>query len=153
MTAPNSWREAYSEFTEYIAGNPKIKIGRSVIAIPADVRPEFYRLFDTVRVAFLKERFPALLDEAEPLSKNYKEVRGEVAKLLGLADISVPASLNWFLQEPTNGLIRVFFNPLFDLLKGKIDAAIFEQVASRSIESSFKGFYRRGMRSGLPSPW
>ncbi len=150
---PNSWREAYSEFTGYVTGNPKIKIGRSVIAIPADVRPEFYQLFDTVRETFLKEGFLTLVNEAEALSKGYKEVRDEVAKLLRLDDISWSASLNWFLQEPTNGLIRVFFNPLFDLLKGKIDAAIFEQVASRSIESSFKGFYRRGMRSGLPSPW
>jgi len=115
----NSWQKAYSGLKEYIAGNPKIEIGKNVIAIPGDVRPEFYRVFDTVRVAFLKEKFQTLLDEAIPLSKNYAEVGQEVTKSLGLADIKVSASLNWFLNDPVNGLIRLLFDPLFNLLKGK----------------------------------
>jgi hypothetical protein len=140
----NSWQKAYSGLKEYIAGNPIIEIGKNVIAIPGDVRPEFYRIFDTVRVTFLKEKFQTLLDEAVPLSKNYTEVGQEVTKSLGLADIKVSASLNWFLNDPVNGLIRLLFDPLFDLLKGKIDADTFEHVASINIENSFSKLFRSG---------
>lgn len=140
----NSWQKAYSGLKDYITGNPKIEIGKNVIAIPGDVRPEFYRLFDTVRVAFLKEKFQTLLDEAVPLSKNYTEVGQEVTKSLGLADIKVSASLNWFLNDPVNGLIRLLFDPLFDLIKGKIDADTFEHVASINIENSFSKLFRSG---------
>jgi len=129
---------------EYVSGNPKIEIGKNIIAIPGDVRPEFYRLFDTVRLAFLKGKFPTLLDEAGHLSKSYTEVEEEVVKLLGLAGISVSASLNRFLYDPTNGLVRVLFDPLFNLLKGEIDAETFEQVALRNIESSFGDLYQSG---------
>lgn len=42
------------------------------------------------------------------------------------------------------GLIRGLFDPLFDLLKGKIDAEAFEQYASRDIEATFGDLYRLG---------
>ena len=140
----NTWQKAYSELKEYIAGNPKVEIGKDVIAIPGNVRPEFYRLFDTVREAFLKNKFQTLLDEAAPLSKNYAEVSQEVTKSLGLTEIKVSASLNWFLNSPVNGLIRSLFNPLFDLLKGKIDADTFEHEASINIENSFSKLFKSG---------
>jgi len=140
----NSWQKAYTELGNFVAGNPRIEIGRSVIVIPGDVRPEFYRLFGTVRVAFLEEKFPALLDEAKTLSRSYTTVEEEAIKLLGLADVETSARLNWFLRDPVNGLIRGLFDLLFDLLKGKIDAETFEQGASRNIESSFKDLYRSG---------
>jgi hypothetical protein len=141
---PNSWEEAYSELAMYLSSNPQAKISRSVIKIPEEVRPEFYRLFNAVRAALIKEKFPAILDQAETLSKSYKEVRDEVARLLRLADTEIPDSLNWFLEEPTSGLARVYYHQLFDLLKKKIDTTIFEQVASKSIETSFRDFYRSG---------
>jgi len=140
----NSWQKAYSELKEYIAGNPKIEIGKNVIAIPGDIRPGFYQIFDTVRVDFLKEKFPNLLDEAEPLSKGYVEVEDGVTKLLGLDDISISASLSWFLHDPTNGLMRTLFNLLFDLIKDKIDTETFEKEASTIIERAFRDFYRKG---------
>jgi len=140
----NSWQKAYSGLKDYIAGNPKIEIGKTVIAIPGDVRPEFYRVFDTVRVAFLKEKFQTLLDEAIPLSKNYAEIGQEVTKSLRLADIKVSASLSWFLNNPVNGLIRSLFDPLFDLIKSKIDTDTFEHVALTNIENSFSKLFRSG---------
>jgi hypothetical protein len=145
-----SWRKAYSELKEYIARNPKIAIGQSIVAIPRDVRPEFYRLFDTVRTAFLKEKFQTLLDEAIPLSKDYAEVGQEVTKSLGLSDIKVSAkvsaSLNWFLNDPVNGLNRSFFDPLFNLLKGRLDINSFEQEASICIENSFSRLFQSGYK-------
>lgn len=140
----DGWQEAYSSLTSYVTGNPQIDIDKNGISIPSDVRSEFYRLFDTVRVAFLKEKTPALLDEAVSMSNSYKEVRDEIASLLGLSEVSVAPGLNWFLQDPANGLARELFHPLFDLLKGKIDTTIFERLVSRNIENSFKGSYQSG---------
>ena len=54
VTMSNGWHKAYSELKEYVAQNPKIKISQKIVVLPGDVRPEFYQLFDKVRVAFLK---------------------------------------------------------------------------------------------------
>lgn len=140
----NGWREAYNRLTEYVAGNPKIEIGASVVSIPEDVRPEFYRLFNALRKAFMEEKFPALLSEGQALSNSYIKVEEEVTKALGVESISTPSSLHWFLRDPVDGLVRELFDPLFDLLKGKVDIQTFEERASRNIEASFGPLYRSG---------
>ena len=52
-----NWQKEYSELKEYVSNNPRIKISRDVIAIPGDVRPEFYQLFNKTREVFLKEKY------------------------------------------------------------------------------------------------
>ncbi len=140
----DNWRKAYSELKEYIAKNPQIEISMKVIAIPEDVRHEFYRLFDAARLAFLKEKGQTLLDEAAPLSSNYTRAAQEVTKSLGLSEIKVEAGLNWFLSDPENGLVRQLADPLFNLLKGKIDINTFEGDTAESIESSFRQLFQSG---------
>lgn len=141
---PNSWQIAYEELQGFIAEKPEVGIGESVISIPGDVRPEFYRLFGTVRSAFVEEKFPRLLNEAGTLSENYTKSEQEVTEFLGLDDVSMAAGLHRFLHNPRDGLIRGLFDPLFDLLKGKINAETFEQGVSRNIEASFRDSYRLG---------
>lgn len=140
----DNWKKEYSELKEYVANNPRIKISRNVIAIPGDVRPEFYRLFNKTREAFLKEKYQTLLDEAIPLSSNYTQAALEVTKSLGLYEIKLPDKLNWFLNDPVNGLIRSIYNSLFDLLKGGIDMDTFEREASESIKISFRQLLKSG---------
>ena len=141
---PSGWQARYAELKEYIAGKPEIKISSKVIAIPGDFRPEFYRLFDTVRVAFLRDNFPVQLSEAEALSKSFAQTEEEMANLLGVVDISLITSLSWFLRDPTNGLMRGLFDPLFNLLKGKMDVDIFELAAASNIKKSFTQLYHSG---------
>ena len=140
----DNWQKAYSELKEYTARNPQIEISMKVIAIRGDVRPEFYRLFDMARVAFLKENHQTLLDEAASLSSNYAQAAQEATRSLGLSEIKPPTSLNWFLADPVNGLIRSLSAPLFNLLKGKIDVDTFEHEATASIESSFRQLFQSG---------
>jgi len=140
----DNWQKEYSELKEYVANNPQIKISRNVIATPGDVRPEFYRLFDMVRVAFLKEKYQTLIDESIPLSSNYARAAQDIKKSLGLYEIKLPNKLNWFLNDPVNGLIRSIYNSLFDLLKGEIDMNTFEQEASESIKISFRQLLKSG---------
>jgi hypothetical protein len=130
---PNNWREAYSELTDYIARNPVIEISECIIALPGDVRPEFYRLFDTVRTRFIQENFPASLENSYALAKGYAEISQCVKDTLKLEAINPRPGIKWFLQDPLNGLIRILFDPLFDLLKGKTDQNTFEEVLCRQI--------------------
>lgn len=138
------WYQAYAELNHFITGNREIKIDSHVVAIPQQMRPEFYRLFDGVRTAFIEEEFPRLLYESTCLSESYTKVKEEVIDLLRLDDVSMAPGLHRFLRDPKNQLIRGLFDPLFDLLKGKTEVVAFGQEASRSIEESFKGLYQSG---------
>lgn len=145
----NGWHQAYTELTDFIAEQPEVEIGASVIRIPNSVRPEFYRLFDTVRVAFMEEKLSDLFNEAATLSENYTKAEQEVTELLGLDDVLIATGLRRFLRNPRDGLIKGLFDPLFDLLKGKINAETFEQGVSRNIEAPFRDSYRSGYKKWL----
>jgi len=103
-----------------------------------------------VRVAFIEEEFPDLLNEARTLSQNYTTVEGEIIRRLGLTRVSKPVGLDSYLRDPVDWMTRVLFDPLFDLLKGKIDVEAFEQVASSTIERPFyRDLYRLGYQNWL----
>ena len=55
-----NWYQNFDELKDYIKGHPSIEISASVMVMLDDVRPEFYRLFDRVRAAFVKEKYPTL---------------------------------------------------------------------------------------------
>ena len=50
---PNTWQEAYSKLTDFIAEHPEVEIEATRRRLPDNVRPEFYRLFSAVRTAFI----------------------------------------------------------------------------------------------------
>ncbi len=140
----DGWRSAYAELKAFAESNPKIRISPSVVRIPEDIRPEFYRLFDTVRSSFLEDNIPALLADARPLSESYIKLEQEVVNLMRLAGISIPASLDRFLHNPTTGLRRGLFDPLFSLLAGGIKTEAFSSTAEEIVERSFKALYSLG---------
>jgi hypothetical protein len=140
----NSWRSKYRELTDFIGKQPEIEIETSSVKIPVDTRQEFYRLFDATRVAILEETLPNLLCQAIALSRNYLKAEKEVVELLELEDIVQPNPLGWFLRNPVDGMIRELFEPLFDLLKGKVDVVTFEKDSTQPIRNSFKRLYELG---------
>ncbi len=143
---PHNWQMAYGELKEYIAKHPTITIGMNVIRLDDDVRPEFYRLFGAVCTGFLKDNFPELLEKGHVLSRNWGEISRTMMDSLKLELIDVDPSTRWFLLDPNDGLTRGLFDTLFDLLKGKIDLAAFEQAASRGVTHEFARFYHQGYR-------
>ena len=145
----SKWNEAYAELQSFITANPSIKISASITSIPGDVRPEFYRLFDKVRIAYVEGEFPALLREAKTLSENYTKTRQAVMELLQLESITSLNFLDRFLSDPLDELYRGLLDPLFDLLKGKIDLAAFESQGSASIETTFGNLHRLGYSKWL----
>ncbi len=138
------WQASYTELKEYITANPEINISRDIVAIPKDNKPEFHRLFTEVRMSFIDTNFSSLLGEFEALSRKYVDVKNEVAKLLGLAEVSLSSNLQRILNNPADELISVLFDPLFDLLKENIDILTFEQTVSVSIEGLCRRLYRQG---------
>ena len=139
-----TWQQSYEQLKKFIADHPAIEIDMNSIVISGDLRPEFYKLFDTVRVSFIKERFAAELEKAYALSAAYSEAGRAVKEELKLEDIEINANLNWFLLDPINGLMRVLFDPQFDLLKGKTDLSGFVEVADTSVATFFKLLFREG---------
>ncbi|UCE97766.1 MAG: hypothetical protein JSV74_00045 [Dehalococcoidia bacterium] len=139
-----TWENAYSQLEDFIKINPNVRIKKHVIAIPADIRPEFYRLFDLVRNAFLEEKCQALLNEAKPLSTSYIKAAEILKNTTPISEIKLPLELNWFLNDPIDGLRRSFYNSLFDLLKGEIDLRTFENEAKQCITNAFKFLFKLG---------
>jgi hypothetical protein len=129
-----SWGEALNGLRDFIKANPSITIDDVVLAIPGEIRPEFYRLFDEVRTAFVEEKFPGLLEEAGVLGENYRMVEQEVKDRLKLEGILNFGFLDRYLHEPTKELTRELFNPLFDLIRGHISADAFEKKGVADIE-------------------
>src|SRR3989338_5462243 len=101
-----SWQGAYTRLQNFITANPRIELSESIVAIPGDIRPEFYRLFDDVRAAFVEEKVPALLSEAETLSENYTRAEQEVKELLKLDNVFALGFLDRFLHQPKDELMR-----------------------------------------------
>ncbi len=137
----NSWQKTYDEIKDFITKNPTIEIGKDVLSIPDNVRPDFYRLFDTLRKNFIQDNFSTLLERAYALSHNHDKVRQAVTSSLNLEAIETKASLNEFVLNPINYIMRILLNPLFDLLKGKSDLTTFEQVANQNIMAAFDKFF------------
>ena len=141
---PNTWQEVYTELTDFIAGHSEINIEANRVRLPVSVRPEFYRLFRAVRIAFLEGKYSNVLNEAKTLSQNYLVVEQEVTKRFSLDNVSMLPKLGRLLRDPLNQLIEGLFDPLFDLLKGRIGIEIFKAIASQKIETSFESLHRLG---------
>jgi hypothetical protein len=138
------WCEAYSELVNFVTGHPEIMVKADRVCLPDEVRPGFYRLFDATRAALVTEKLPDLLDEANTLSHNYLKAEQSVTRSLGLESVSMQPSLQRFLHDPVEQLIRELFDPLFDLLKGLIGTEGFEQISQDSIRASFEPLYQSG---------
>ena len=114
------WISNYHALTDYLKNNPEIEVSKDTISIPAGLRLEFYRLFDEIRLSFIKESTPGdFLTNAFALKENWEKASYSLTKTLKLARIQLNAKLTWFLKNPTDGLMRIIHDPLFDLLQGK----------------------------------
>jgi hypothetical protein len=140
------WLNAFEELKRYTADNPGIEIIPNAVCIPADVRPEFYRLFNAVCLSFITDKFPGYLENGKELSRAWKTVSQAVTNNLGLEELKVPDGSKWFLMDPADGLTRVLIDPLFDVLKGKADLAGFEQNATAQTAVKFTTFFCEGYR-------
>ena len=135
------WYQAYTQLIDFISKHEEIKICENTVRIPQEHRAQFYELFDNVRKTFMTERLSGMLGEAKLLSENYVKLEDEVVNLLKTKKVSMSVFLREFIQNPEKTLMKELFDPLFDLLKKRLDVEAFEEEASKRIEVSFKKFY------------
>ena len=138
------WQQKHSELKDFIAIHPEVIIEPNRVRIPDSIRPDFYRLFDALRLAFIQKKTPAILKESKALSQAYIQVENEVIKLLELDEVSMMPGLDRFLHDPADQLRRGLCDPLFDWLKDKIDANMFEVTAAHNISNDFSLMYMLG---------
>ena len=141
-----TWEIALTELRQFVVRNPSIQISQNITVIPGEVRPDFYRLFDKTRSAFISDNFPELLERAGELSRAYKQAGERVKNALALEAIELSSGLNWFLINPLDGLMRQLFEPLFDLLKGRCDVSAFEEISGQVVRDTFKLYFNEGYR-------
>jgi hypothetical protein len=76
----SSWQNTLSEMQEYITANSAIVMKRDTVVIPENLRPEFYRLFDKIRLEIVQAELGELLDRAQKLSNNYIAIEETICK-------------------------------------------------------------------------
>ncbi len=140
----DEWIKNYNEIKEFIGRHSEIQIEPTMVSIPGDVRPEFYRLFDSVRTGYLKAAFPEIFAKAQTLTTEFTAVQKETLNLLNLKRIDLESGIRTFLEDAGSGLSTGLFDALFDLLKGRTDVAGFDTVSAGIIKNTFKRYFHHG---------
>jgi hypothetical protein len=144
MTVTYRWKDALAQLREFIAKNAEIILVESEISIPQSLREEFYQRFDAVRKASVEDHLDMLPVNARVLSEQYIQAEKEAMDLLGVENIGMPVDLYTFLHNPEEGLIRVLYNRLFDLLQGKITEDEFEKMSVMDLSAAVTNLFRLG---------
>jgi hypothetical protein len=148
MSVQSEWKKQYRLLQEFISAHPDIVLSHTEISIPQQWRDEFYCRFDQVRKAFVEEHYPSLTAAIGQLHENYIRVEKQVLELLKIQEISMPVDLYSFLHNPKEGLTRVLYNRLFDVLQGKIAPEAFEAQSLSGLRSASADLFRLGYE-----PW
>ncbi|MCL2281650.1 MAG: hypothetical protein FWC25_03210 [Dehalococcoidia bacterium] len=138
------WVESYKDLKNFIVNHAEIEINANGVGIASDIRPEFYRYFDAVRVNFVKEYYAPELDKAYELGKAYADISKLVQQDMKLEAIDVGSSLSVFLLDALDSLKSVLFVPLFSLLQGKTDETRFVLDAHSAVKAFFSQSFREG---------
>jgi hypothetical protein len=139
-----SWLNSYNKILKFIQEHPEVEIERSSVIIPEETRSEFYRLFDAVRQSIVRDILDDSLLQAENLSKKFLSAEKAVCALLKLEKVELSNPLGWFLRDPVEGLMRELFDPLFDLLKGKLEPEGFAAYVTFPLRAILRTFLHHG---------
>ena len=143
----SDWKHSFEELKAYIVKNPGIELTPNIICIPADVREEFYRLFDTVRLTIINDHFPGMLEEGKRLSQQWAIAVAAAVERFNLKGVEMDSDTTWFLQDPTDGLFRLLFDPLFDVIRGKKNLEAFEASLAKILSKNFSKFMLEGYQA------
>ena len=139
----NNWKQEYEKLTHYVSEHPEIIIKQNQIRLPKDIREGFYTLFDATRKAIVSETMSEALDDTRKLLRSYHNAEQEAISLLNMQSITSQTTLQRFMDDLDDWLSRELFEPLFNLLKGTIDAQQLENICAGIIRSSVPVMYER----------
>jgi hypothetical protein len=92
---------------------------------------------------FVSANYSPLLDEADILMRNYQDTIKEISRRLNV-DMSATTGPNGFLSDPQTASIKTIFDPLFDLIRGKININTFEERANNGLSIFFETAFQFG---------
>ncbi len=145
MDIKSGWKQEYDILKNYISANPDISIGQWETSIPRHLRDEFYSRFDQVRKAFVKSWQSQFFVELSTLGKAYIEAEERLFTKLALnKHIELPVDLATILYSPEDGMMRLVYDRLFELVQGKITENDFERMAQQNLNQKALEMFRLG---------
>jgi hypothetical protein len=143
MVVESRWKHKYEILKDYIASNPEIHIGLNEIYIPEESRDRFYGYFDNVRRAIVESWSSSFYSDVYSLAKNYLESEKQLSELSNLC-VELPVDLSSFLHDPIEGMMRLVYNSLFELVQGKMLEDDFEGRAVGDLVTNTTEMFRIG---------
>ncbi len=145
MDLKPDWKQEYDILKTYISSNKEISISPHETSIPKPLRDEFYNRFDQVRKAFVKSWESQVFLDLCALGKSYTEAEERLFKALDLKNhIELPVDLAAILNTPHEGMMRLIYDRLFELVQGKITEDDFERMAQANLNQNALEMYRLG---------
>jgi hypothetical protein len=139
------WKQKYAILKEYISSNPEISIGHYETSIPRDLRDEFYEKFDHIRRAIVLSWGSPIYPDVCNLGKAYTEAENRLFTILALKKhIELPVDLATILNNPEEGMMRLIYDRLFELIQGKITENDFEKMAEETLNANALEMFRLG---------
>ena len=155
MSKQSQWKRQYGILRDFISSNPEIHISQSDICIPGSVRDGFHQCFDSVRGAFVDAWNHPLCFDVYSLSKYFRESERKLSELN--LTIKLPSDLSSFLRNPREGMMRMIYSRLFELVQGKTTEDDFEWTARNDLVSGATDLFRIGYETwsalSLSSCW
>jgi hypothetical protein len=143
MTLDSQWKHKFGILKDFISSNPDIHIGWSEVYIPEDQRDRFYEYFDSIREAIIESWQSSFGHDVYSLSKSYVASELTLSQKLNLS-IELPLDLSSLLRNPREGMIRLIYSRLFELVQGKIPEAEFERIVEGDLTKDATALFRIG---------
>ena len=143
MAVNSRWKREYEVLKNYVLQNPEIHIDRHEVCIPEGLRDRFYEYFNNVRRAVVRSWDSPLCSEASSLAKNYAVSEKKLSEALNLG-IELPQDLSSFLHDSEEGMMRLIYNRLFELVQGKLSEDDFGRMADDDLAANATEMFRIG---------
>jgi hypothetical protein len=143
MSIESQWKRKFEILKDYIASHPDMHIDRHEIYMPEGLRDRFYEYFDDVRRTIVESWDSPFCFEVYSLAKNYLESENSLSSMSNL-HIELPLDLSSFLRDPKQGMMRLIYNRLFELIQGKMSEDDFENMAEVDLAANATNMFRMG---------
>jgi len=131
------WQNKLHELKNYINNNPEIMVTKNKTVIPAEYKVRFYELFNETRKSFILDLFNEELDTSYQLAHSLNESIENLKTQLDLDEVNFPDGISWFVQDPSKGMAKILWEPLFDLIADDISMEKFENISKEKVKKIF----------------
>ena len=112
-----SWPEEYGALCAFMQADGRIKATPSSLSVPADARPEFYRLVEGAQAALATQVLGERAAKVEKLARRCADVRRRLVEAAGLSAFNLAPTLEHLLADPLAALAKPAFSLVLDGLQ------------------------------------